>query len=153
EARREGKIADKPPGNNAIPDPRRFVFVEACGVGGPAPPAVAVPLGPGALRQRRVGAWIWSGRGNARHPIGRDGCFCRGSPLPRRVPARNVMALRVFAYRRPPEYGRAVEAVHPVRLTRINTVFMLNDSYQPGPSMVHWAGDETLEPGGRPFDL
>ena len=32
EMRREGKIEDDPaPGHNAIADPRRFVYVEACG--------------------------------------------------------------------------------------------------------------------------
>ena len=43
EMRREGKIADDaPPGINKIPDPRRFVFVEACGTIGNAALSVSV---------------------------------------------------------------------------------------------------------------
>src|SRR6185295_19097720 len=41
EMRREGKIADNPaPGNNTIADPRRFVYVEACGTIGNAALAI-----------------------------------------------------------------------------------------------------------------
>jgi hypothetical protein len=151
--RREGKIADKPPGQNAIPDPRRFVFVEACGEVGHAALAFAVTLGRARLARGRIVPWIWSDRGLERYRIVRDGCFRAAIPLPRRVPAREVVALRVFAYKRPPALGRAVEPVAPVHLTRVNTVFMLDDTYQPGPSLLHWTGDAMLEPGGRPFDL
>ena len=43
ELRREGKIADNaPPGQDKIPDPRRFVYVEACGNVGNAALAFAV---------------------------------------------------------------------------------------------------------------
>src|SRR6266498_3514847 len=43
EMRREGKVADDPPpGINKIPDPRRFVFVEACGRVGNAALALSV---------------------------------------------------------------------------------------------------------------
>jgi len=153
EARREGKIADKPPGQNAIPDPRRFVFVEACGEIGNAALAFAVTLGRAPIRPGRVVPWIWSDRGVERYRIVRDGCFRAAIPLPRRVRPREVIALRAFAYKRPPTYGRAVAPVNPVRLTRVNTVFMLDDMYQPGPPMLTWTGDVRLEPGGRPFDL
>jgi len=153
EARREGKIADKPPGQNAIPDPRRFVFVEACGDVGHAALAFAVTLGSARLKRGRMVPWIWSDRGLERYRIVRDGCFRAAIPLPRRVPAREVQALRVFAYKRPPAFGRAVAPVGSVHLTRVNTVFMLDDTYQPGPSLLQWTGDVMLEPGGRPFDL
>jgi len=153
EMRREGKIADKPPGHNAIPDPRRFVFVEACGEVGRAALAFGVTLGSGRPKPGRIVRWIWSDRGLERYRIVRDGCFRAAIPLPRRVPARDVLALRVLAYKRPPEVGRGAAPVNPVRLTRVNTVFMLDDTYQPGPSMLHWTGDVRLEPGGQPFDL
>jgi len=38
-----------------------------------------------------------------------------------------------------------------VRLTRVNTVFMLDERYQPGPSMFSWTGAAalTLDGGWR----
>ncbi len=63
ELRREGKIvADAPPGNDRIPDPRRFVYLEGCGEAGDR--AVAFAIGTSARR----GALTWhaSDRGMTR---------------------------------------------------------------------------------------
>jgi len=144
ELRREGKIAlDPPPGEDKIADPRRFAYVEACAEVGSAALAFAVRAG---------GAWVMSDRG-AGLRITRDGCVRSATPLPQGVRAADVDALRVFAFERPSSEGKAPVAPTPVHLTRINTVFMLDERYVPGPPIVRWQGSETIRPGGTPFEV
>ena len=142
--KREGKIADQGPGHNTIPDPRRFVFVEACGELGGAALAFAVDV---------RGAWIVSDRGLPQYRIVRDGCFRAAIPLPPATAARDIRALRARAYSRPPSDGQRAAPAGPVRLTRINTVFLLDEGFRPGPSLLRWSGDATLAADGPPFDL
>src|SRR5438105_10272622 len=144
EMRREGKIADQGPGHNTIPDPRRFVFIEACGELGRAALAFAVDV---------RGAWIVSDRGLPQYRIVRDGCFRAAIPLPPATAARDIRALRARAYSRPPSDGQRAAPAGPVRLTRINTVFLLDEEFRPGPSLLRWSGDATLAADGPPFDL
>ena len=92
ELSREGKIVpDAPPGKGRISDPRRFVYVEACGEVGTAALALAVQVG---------GDWIASDRGVPEYRIVRDGCFRAAVPLPRNATAREIRALRAQAYTR-----------------------------------------------------
>lgn len=145
EMRREGKIAaDPPPGINKIADPRRFVFVEACGTVGNA--ALALSIG---VRDQ----WIPSDRGLPQYRIVRDGCFTIATPLPAGTRAPDVRALRVQAFERVPEKGAAPVAPNPVTLTLINKVFMLDERYLPGPSLLAWQGWQTLRAGGEPFEV
>src|SRR5436190_4075022 len=124
EMRREGKIVDEAaPGNNTIPDPRRFMYVEACGQVGTAALAfairISVPLRPDeigsvrlppSLKLRRTAValaeagqpdrdheWIPSDRGLRQYRIVRDGCFRAAIPLPAGTHAHDVRALRVQA--------------------------------------------------------
>lgn len=151
ELRREGKIADKPPGQNAVPDPRRFVYIEACGEVGNAALAVAVAVR--GVRTDTEPAWISSDRGRERYRIVRDGCFRAAIPLPAGTRRRDLRGLRARAFIRPPAEGRPNPPPTPVRLTRVNTVFMLDDRYRPGPSLLRWTGDAALTVDGPPFDL
>jgi hypothetical protein len=158
EMRREGKVVDDaPPGINKIPDPRRFVVVEACGTIGNA--ALAVSVGsrrPSAFgRQSPVDELTWtpSDRGLPQYRIVRDGCFTIATPLPAGTRASDVRALRVQAFGRAPEKGAAPVAPNPVTLTRINKVFMLDQRYLPGPSLLTWTGSQTLRAGGDPFEV
>jgi hypothetical protein len=145
EMRREGKIVDDaPPGNNTIPDPRRFVYVEACGQVGHA--ALALAIG---VRDE----WIPSDRGMGQYRIVRDGCFRTATPLPAGTRASDIRALRVQAFERPPADGAAPAAPNPVRLTRINNVFMLDEHFLPGPSILKWEGPVTIRAGGDPFEV
>jgi hypothetical protein len=142
---REGKIdADAPPGNKQIPDPRRFVYIEACGAVGNAALAFAVNAG---------GQWIASDRGLSQYRVTRDGCFRAATPLPRGVTASDVRAIRALAFPRPPDKGEAPAPPDPVRLTRINTVFMLDDRWVPGRSLLKWEGAESITAGGPPFEV
>jgi hypothetical protein len=141
---REGKIvADAPPGNKQIPDPRRFVYVEACGEVGNAALAFAINAGD---------RWIPSDRGVPQYRITRDGCFRVATPLPAGASARDVRAIRAQAFARPAEKDKVAEAPGPVRLMRINKVFMLDESYVPGKTLLRWQGAETLTAGGTPFE-
>jgi hypothetical protein len=141
---REGKIVKAArPGTNTISDPRRFVYLEACAEVGSA----AVSLGV------RVGeSWLSSDLGLATHRIVRDGCFRGAVPLPEGVDGREISAVRVSAFERPPRNGQPSPPATAVRLTRINTTFVLNAQYVPTPLLAPWRGLETI-PAGKHFDL
>jgi hypothetical protein len=141
---REGKIArDARPGSNVIPDPRRFVYLEACADLGTAAVAFAV---------RVEESWIASDLGLPTHRIMRDGCFRGAIPLPEGLDQRNVNAIRIAAYGRVARNGQTAPPPTPVRLTRINKAFGLTAQYLPLPIAVEWRGVETILPGGH-FDL
>ena len=142
---REGKIvADAPPGKDTIPDPRRFIFLEGCGAAGDR--ALAFAIGTGESGSTLT--WHPSDRGVAEYRIVRDGCFRAATPLPGTLTAKDVRAVRAQAFERPTRDGKAA-----ARLTRINTLFMLDERYQPGPSVLSWQGDVVLEPGAPPFEI
>jgi hypothetical protein len=145
EMRREGKIAeDPPPGINKIPDPRRFAFVEACGTIGNA--ALSLSIGVGDR-------WIASDRGLPQYRIVRDGCFTIATPLPAGTRPSDIRAIRVQAFERPPAEGKPRVVADPVRFQRINKVFMLDDRFLPGRSILKWEGSHTLRAGGDPFEV
>ena len=85
ELAREGKIvADAPPGNDTIPDPRRFVYLEGCGEAGDR--AIAFAIGTGAAD---AGALTWhaSDRGTTQYRIVRERLLPRGDAAARRTDA------------------------------------------------------------------
>ena len=152
EMRREGKIVDaSPPGHNTIPDPRRFVYVEACGTVGNA--ALALSIGSIRLQPDRDLIWTFSDRGLPNYRITRDDCFQVATPLPAGTRAADIRAIRVHAYERPPEKDATPVAPNPVVVTRINKVFMLDEHYLPGPSMLKWEGPATIRVGGEPLEV
>jgi hypothetical protein len=145
EMKREGKIADEGPGHNTIPDPRRFVYIEACGDVGDAALAFAVQV---------HDTWIASDRGIREYRIVRDGCFRAAIPLPAGARASDVRALRAFAYTRAPSKGQpTIRPKSPVILERVNTVFTLDERYQPGRPLLHWQGTAAIVADATPFDL
>jgi hypothetical protein len=145
ELQREGKISDNPPpGQDKIPDPRRFVYVEACASVGNAAVALTVNVG---------GHWIASDRGLPQYRIVRDGCFRAAIPVPERVRAADVRAVRVHAYARPPVEGNPPITAGTVRLTHINKVFLLDRRFIPGPSMLKLQATASIQPDGPPFEV
>jgi hypothetical protein len=145
EMRREGKVAEEPPpGINKIPDPRRFVHVEACGTVGNA--SLSLSIG---VRDQ----WIPSDRGRPQYRIVRDGCFTIATPLPAGTRPSDIRAIRVHAFERPPAEGKPPVQADPVTFTRINKVFMLDEHDLPGPSILNWRGSQTLRAGGDPFEV
>jgi hypothetical protein len=139
ELEREGKIvADAPPGKGTIPDPRNFVYVEACGVVGTA--ALSFEIGIGD-------SWLPSDRGVPQYRITRDGCFRAAAPAPAGTTAKDLRGLRALAHARPADNGEPPPPPHAVRLDRINTVFMLDKEHKPGPSVLRCTGPATVAVG------
>ena len=140
ELMRERKIVDNAgPGNDTISHPRRFAFIEGCG-----------EVGDNALTfEVRVGDWwISSDRGMPEYRIVRDGCFRAAVPLPESVGPQQIRAVQVLAHERP---GKPATA--PIRFRRLNTVFMLDDQFRPGRSLLKWEGNVDIKPGGPPFEI
>ena len=151
EMRREGKIADEPPpGINKIADPRRFVFVEACGTIGNAALAVSV-----ATRRSSGDALIWtsSDRGLPQYRIVRDGCFTIATPLPAGTHSADIRAIRVHAFARAAARDETPPAPDPVQFTRINKVFMLDQQFLPEPSILRWEGPASIRAGGDALEV
>jgi hypothetical protein len=157
ELAREHKIVpDAPPGHDTIPDPRRFVYIEACGEVNGAALGFAILVGdatPAARTNRPPEPrWITSDRGMVEYRIVRDGCFRAAIPLPSAMNAQHVRGVRAQAYTRPSK-DASPTLPGPVRLTRLTRVFMLDDRYQPGQSRFHWQGELTLTPDGPPVEI
>ena len=139
ELAREGKIVPgAPPGKDQVPDPRRFVYIEACGEVGTSALAFAVRAG---------NEWVASDRGVREYRIVRDGCFRSAIPLPDGATDSDIRSIRVHAFERPPRDNSPAPKPTPIRLTRINSVFMLDESYRPRPSVLRWEGSKVIAPG------
>lgn len=145
ELAREHKIVDAAaPGSGTVSDPRRFVYIEACGEVGGAALAFGVSAG---------GEWIPSDRGMREYRITRNGCFRAAVPLQAGMTPRDVRALRVQAFEKPSSSGSTPTPSGPVRLARINKVFMLDEHYIPGDPLLRWEGPATLVAGGAPLEV
>jgi hypothetical protein len=120
--------------------------VEACGEVGNA--AVAFSLG-----MKSTSAWVSSDRGLRQYRIVRDGCFRAAIPVPAGTRPSDLRALRVLAYERPPAEGKPRVPPTPVHLTHINKVFLLDERFVPGPSLLKWQGNETIAADGAPFEV
>src|SRR3954465_10193235 len=165
EMRREGKIADDPvAGINKIADPRRFVFVEACGTIGNAALGIAVASHKSSVGSREssvvstqssAGDLIWSpsDRGLPAYRIVRDGCFTIATPMPAGPRVSDVRAIRVHAFARKSERDEIPPAPDPVHFMRINKVFMLDQHFLPGPSILRWEGPASIRAGGDPLEV
>jgi hypothetical protein len=157
EVRREGRVREDANEEGRIPDPRRFVYLEACAPAEDASLAFAVGVtGPdGGL------TWHPSDSAGPRYRVTRaphnfpNGCFQAAAALPAGVAPAAIRALRVQAFTRlpgkderrlPPGTGRA-------RLTRVNRLFMLDDDDEPGPNLLSWTGDLPLVGEGPAQEL
>jgi hypothetical protein len=131
EMRREGKIAnDAPAGSGQIPDPTRFVFVEACAELENAALVFSVrALAAAGAR------WYDADRGLPEFRIVRTGCFRGAVPLPPGAGA--LTGIRFRAVSRP---DAATQTAGAVRLVRINKVFRLGDDLLPRASVFDWMG-------------
>jgi hypothetical protein len=137
EMRREGKIVDgAAAGAGRIPDPRRFVFVEACTELENAAVAFAVRVVEGGTPR-----WYDSDRGLREFRVARSGCFRGAVPVPAAAGAPD--AVRFRAYSLPPKEGQSAGPAS-VRLTRVNRVFVLGDDYAPRSSTYSWTGGLAL---------
>lgn len=139
ELHREGRIDPQArPGSAKVPDVRQFAFIEACGELDRATLAfdVAVEDPGGAL------AWHASDRGDARFRIARSGCFRAAVPVPPGTRPDRLRGVRIRAFTRQRRDGEPVmpSGTGRVTLRRLNTVFMLDEAYRPGPARLTWTG-------------
>jgi hypothetical protein len=142
EVRREGRVDEsEPPASGKIPDPRRFVFLEACAEVHDA--TLAFDLG---MRHEGTRRWIASDAADPRFRVARSGCFRAAAALPKGADAGAVEAVRLRAHTRPPRAGEAAPPAGTgrARLTRINRLFMLGDDDAPGKDLLRWTGDAPL---------
>jgi hypothetical protein len=158
EIRREGRVAeDASPGSKMIPDPRRFVFLEACAPGTDVTLAFAV----GVAGPDEGLVWHASDTGGPRFRVSREahnfpnGCFQSALALPPGTEAKAIRALRVHAYTRPPGKDETPlpRGTGRARLVRVNRLFVLDASDEPGESLMSWTGDAPLVGEGPPFEL
>jgi hypothetical protein len=150
EARREGRLqAEVPLGQDKIPDPRRFAYLEACGEVDDAVLAFDV----GLLHSGRM-QWLPSDGGLPRYRIARSGCFRGAVALPSGT-EDTLAAVRFRAHKRPPREGEAPlpPGMGTARITRVNRLFRLSDDYVPGPDLLRWAGEARLRGEGPPLEL
>jgi hypothetical protein len=160
DARREGRVEEvRPPEAKTIPDPRRFVTLEAC-VATPDTRFAVFAFGVG-VKQNGAVTFFDSDEGDARLRIERsddnlpNGCFRGAVALPKGVSAAQVAALRVRAFTRkagkdepplPPPPG-------PAHLVRVNKLFFLKEDDMPGPNLLHWTGNTLLPLDGAAAEL
>ena len=152
EVKREGLVVDGArPGSKRIPDPRRFVFIEACGSVSDARLAFDVALrgADGALQ------WFASDAGRPDFRVARSGCFRAGVALPLGAAASDVQALRLRAHTRLPRRGEKPLPLGAgtARIERVNLLCGLGADDRPGPSLFSWKGDSALAPDGPPLEL
>jgi hypothetical protein len=141
---REGRIdPEAPAGSGRIADPRRFAYVEACADVKDATLAVDLGVEDG----RGATSWHPSDRGDPRFRVARGGCFRAAVPMPEGVTTPRITGARVRAYTRPPRKDEAPlePGTGRVTLRRLNQVFMLDERFQPGPSMLRWNGAVELK--------
>jgi hypothetical protein len=158
EARRERRVRPgAAPGSGMVPDPRRFVHLEACAETEDAALTFAV----GVRGRRGRIAWHESSGGDRRFRIQRsadhfpNGCFRGAVALPEGTADRDIVVLRFRAYTRatrddeepvPPGRARA-------RVVRVNRLFRLDEGYAIGHNLMAWSGDLPLEVDGRPAEV
>ena len=139
ELAREGRIReDAEPGSAQVPDPRRFAYLEGCADVKDAVFAFDV----GLMSAAGGMAWHPTDRGDPRFRLARTGCFRAALPLPRGTAPSQIRGVRLRAYTRPPRQGETAlpSGAGSVVLRRINTVFMMDDHYVPGPPALTWSG-------------
>jgi hypothetical protein len=146
---REKKLSETAaPGSGIIPDPRRFVFVEAC----TELQNAAVGFSVRAKDASGEARWFDSDRGLPQFRIVRSGCFRGAVPLPAGAGAPD--AVRFKAHSLPPKKDAPGPArPSAVTLTRVNRVFTLDDGYFPKKSVFEWVGSTGLPIDGEHLEL
>lgn len=143
EMRREGKVVeDASPGSGKIPDPRRFVYVEAC---------TELQNAAVAFSVHSQDRWFDSDRGLPAFRIVRTGCFRGAVPLPDAAAVPDGARFR--AYSLPAKQGAPPAGPGMVRLVRVNQVFTVDEDYQPRPTLFEWTGSIPLDVNGDWHEL
>lgn len=157
EARRERRVNPKAvPGDKVVPDPRRFVTLEAC-----APTQDATISFALAVRHDNGVRYLDSSAGLPKFRIGRkatefpNGCFRGAVALPAGVSASQISALRVRAFTRLADDNERPlpRGAGTARLKSVNRLFVLDERDEPGRNLLEWRGDVALVPEGAPYEI
>jgi hypothetical protein len=150
EVRREGLVATRP-GRKRIRDPRRYAYLEACGMVQDA--RIAFDLGfaapGGGLR------WEASDARGEDFRVGRSGCFRAAVALPEGASLADARSLRFRAHTRPRRRGepRLPRGAGSAQLDRVTRLFALGPDDAPGPSVFRWSAGAGLRPDGASLEL
>jgi hypothetical protein len=157
EAIREGRVDESArPGSKKLPDPRRFLYLEACAETRDAALTFGVAVdGPGGRR------WYDSDGGTTEYRIIRsatefpNGCFRGAVAVPADTPADALRAVRFTAYTRRPRKGEAPlpKGSGSATVTRVNRLFRLGPDFLPGPDAFLWRGRLSLAADGAPGEI
>jgi hypothetical protein len=157
EAMREGRVDESArPGSKKLPDPRRFLYLEACAETRDAALTFGVAVdGPEGRR------WYDSDGGVTEYRIIRsatefpNGCFRGAVAVPADTPADALRAVRFRAYTRKPREGEKplARGSGSATVTRVNRLFRLGPDFVPGPDAFLWRGTLPLEADGAPGEL
>src|SRR5262249_9571542 len=144
------------PGTRMLPDPRRFVYLEACAQTRDAALTFGAAVDQGGALQ-----WADSDGGEKEFRIIRrasefpNGCFRGAVALPASAGHAPLRALGCRAWTRAP--GKSEAALPPgsgtARLVRVNRLFRLDEAYLPRPSLFSWQGELPLAVDGPPAEL
>lgn len=157
EALREGRVDERArPGSKKLPDPRRFVYLEACAETRDAALTFGLGLqGPHGLE------WHDSDGGEKEFRIIRratefpNGCFRGAVALPAGTPREALRAVRFRAYTR--ALGKGEAPLPPGRaaatVLRVNRLFRLGPGFLPEPDLFLWHGTLPLAVDGPPAEL
>jgi hypothetical protein len=151
EVRREGRVAaDARPGSGRIPDPRRFVTLEACADVKDA----ALSFALGAALSGGETRWYESDGGLPKFRVARSGCFRSAVALPP-TEAGRLVALRLRAFTRLPEEGEAPlpPGTGRATVTYVNKLFRVGEDDEPAENVFAWAGEAALVAEGPPLEL
>jgi hypothetical protein len=158
EARREGRVReDAVPGSRAVPDPRRFAYLEACA----DVKEVALTFAVATRGSDGRLAWHESNGDEPKYRIQRspdhfpNGCFRGAVALPAGTRDTDVAGLRFRAYTRAPAEGEKPlpPGAATARLTRVNRLFRLSEDYAVGRTLLAWSGDLPIEVDGASVEV
>jgi hypothetical protein len=158
EARRERRVNPRAvPGDKVVPDPRRFVTLEACAPAKDATVSFAVRVrdADGTTRDFDSSAGLPNFR-IARSPIHfPTGCFRGAVALAAGVTADRVVGLRIRAYTRLPEKDEKPlpKGTGEAHLRSVNRLFFLDERDEPGPNLLEWRGDVRLAAEGPVYEI
>jgi hypothetical protein len=157
EAQREGRVdPGARPGSKRLPDPRRFVYLEACAETRDA----ALTFGAG-LDGPRGREWHDSDGGQKEFRIIRratefpNGCFRGAVALPAGAAREEIRALRFRAYTRAARKGEAPlpPGSGSATVLRVNRLFRLGADFLPEPDLFLWRGTLPLAVDGPTAEL
>jgi len=157
EAVREARVReDARPCSRMLPDPRRFVYLEACAQTRDAALTFGVAVDRGGALE-----WFDSDGGQKEFRIIRrpsefpNGCFRGAVALPADAGEAPLRALRFRAYTRAPAKGEAPlpAGSGAARVLRVNRLFRLDRDFLPGPDLFTWRGELPLAVEGAASEI